>query len=41
VRVEDKRQGPPNCMICHRCRNSAARASAGQPVNARSGAGAV
>ena len=32
VRVEDKRQGPPSCTICHRCRNSAARALAGQPA---------
>ena len=27
VRVEDKRQGRPSCMICHRCRNYAARGS--------------
>jgi DNA topoisomerase III len=32
VRVEDKRQGPSKLQICHRCRNYAARDSAGRPA---------
>ena len=32
LRVDDKRQGPPSCTICGRCRNYAAPASAGQPA---------
>jgi DNA topoisomerase-3 len=32
VRVEDKRQGHPSCMICRRYRNYAARALAGRPA---------
>jgi DNA topoisomerase-3 len=32
VRVDDKRQGPPKRTICLRCRNYAARASAGRPA---------
>ena len=34
-------KGHPGCMICRRCRNSAARASAGRPADARGGAGAL